>query len=1355
MQLNKLIEIVKRLHTAFFLFFFNVVLSAQTEPALSMLSVNEGLSQGMIFDIIQSREGYIWFATKDGLNRYDGSRFKVFTPDPFNPFALGGSEVLSIFEDSRAWIWLVTQNSLDVLDPASGLFFHVYHKGKPLFNPAGKLAETPDGSIWFSDNDKIWKIKFQNNLLIKASKGKTANIEPICKPIFMNLRATGRSKKLNAGDLLFCQNNKLLVGTNHGLFRVDFIRDEIVPELTIDDWSVRIIVENEKGEVLGKAITPDNSRHWFWIKEDKPYFYKDPSPLIYSASSFSFDAGGNLWTFRDRTIQKWKLPVFFNNGKPELEIRSDSIFSNQRAYCTKFIFDKSGVGWVGLNGYGIFKINQKAGKFKNYLVNASHHHILETPDAGMISVEKPRIKYPGKNFIKGYPHSDYFSNLELEKIALGRLAVCFDDAGNGWSSFREDSLLYRMDAVTKSIKSYRWRGDGLLYDRSGMIVSVSEVGLHKLDPQKETIVTHPFPRPQKRVSESSHFLFEDVSGHIWIFGFEGLTKATLQGQRYLFTQFVNNPKDRSSLSSNIVMSVADDPVEPTRYLWVGTKGGGLNRLDKATNKFKLYKTEQGLPDNVIYGILAENTPNKSNLNKKNSSHIWMSTNKGLCRFDVRSERTKNFKASDGIQDNEFNSASYLKTRDGTMIFGGVKGLTLFHPDSLKFNENIPPVQIVDLYVNNVPLPESFKSSRLTLAHDQNLLTFDFAALEFTNSAQNQYRYQLVGVDKDWVSLGNKNSIQFANLAPGNYTFKVEGSNNDGTWSKEAASLEFTIRPPWWSSWWAIVCYILICVLGAHQFYRYRLQQKLEHQETIRLREIDEFKSKFFTNITHEFRTPLTVMLGMSNHLENREDNLEKRNYIHLIKRNGESLLRLINQILDLSKIESQVLTINYIQGDVLAFIKYLSESMHSLANAQNLILRVESDQTKIVMDYDPERLLQIAHNLISNAIKFTPSGGMVVIKVSQSDNWFYLSVADTGPGIAKEEISNIFDRYFQANNQQHAKAGGTGIGLSFTKELVKAMKGEINVESEEGMGAIFKVKLPVTHHAVYEEFRPDPIYAQINKTTNLVAYQHMPEKGLTSELLDGHPAQVLVIEDNADVMDYIHTCLRENFELIYAYNGHAGIEIALERLPDIIISDVMMPNKDGFDVLDMLKNDERTSHIPIVLLTAKSDVQSRLKGLRKGADYYLSKPFHREELLVTIHNLLETRKKLQVKYGQMVLFPSVQASIVPDLDDGFLQKIYSIVDAHYQDDAFGLMQLCQKIGMSRSQLFRKMKALTDIAPSDLIRKHRLNKSKILLQSGGVNVSEAAWQVGFKDPSYFSKLFQDEFGVAPSATRKQQ
>ena len=1353
-------------------------LFAQTPGASTLLSVNEGLSQGMVFDILQTRDGYLWIATKDGLNRYDGYRFKVFAPDAFDPFSIAVSETNSLFEDSRGRIWVSYWEGIDVFLPASQRFFHL----SPKVSGNKAITESQDGTIWLVSNNELWKIEAGESFWQKAaaSSQSTLQIE------YSKIEIPPREPSSNLGgksatetkfySVFFTKDQRLFATTSDGLYRID--RSAGKPQLE---------PEGLPGSDLLYILGEDSSG-WLWLRSSETmWVWKGKSePLTKIPTLFStywqFDRKGNLWELEGNTLRKWRPSELDGGRKPLLEtICTAPVALSENLYFTRFTIDQSGNAWIGTSGYGMLKVIPAKPKFLSYLPGQTQWMIAEEPTGNLFTTHDPKKLYGGRQFSQSKP------NPWLSRFSpiLNCGIYVFDKKGNCWvNSF--DNTLFRIDARTKEPKSFKGNGIGLLYSKKGKLLTVSEKALLEFDPETEEIIAHPFEKPYKFNNNPTSFLnyfFEDSEGTVWIYAFWGLLKAMPAGTGYRFEYFENNPEDRSSLSNNFVFSVAEDPLEPGKYLWVDTKGGGLNRLDLQTGKFRHYKTEQGLPDNVVYGILPDNDGN-----------IWLSTNKGLCRFNVRDGKTKNFTVADGLQSNEFNQGSFLKTSDGTMIFGGVNGVTVFHPDSLRFNEHKPQIAITGIWVNNQPVgvrppveqnssplflkQTKERTSHIELAHDQNLLLLEFAALDFTNPAQNLYRYQLVGVDKDWVELGTKNSVQFANLQPGSYTFKVLGSNNDGIWSEQPAVLEFTIRPPWWAAWWAYLFYALAIGAGIWLFYRYQLRQKLEHQETLRLRELDEFKNRFFTNITHEFRTPLTVILGTAEQVETKVGK-EFKPKLGLIRRNGQNLLRLINQLLDLAKLESNTLKLNYVQGDVLSYLRYIAESLHSFANAQNVMLRVESKEREIIMDYDPERLLQIVYNLLSNAVKFTPSGGRVTLSIGMRNEGrgmksggtssliphsssLYLSVTDTGVGIRSEDLPYIFDRFFQANNLEKAKAGGTGIGLSLTKELVKAMGGDISVESEVGKGTTFTVRLPITQSPLTPKGEPQlPHSAEIfEKVTPELPGVGSP-LGVRGESSEGSPS-ILLIEDNPDVVEYLAACLNsptfgggrgEAYQLDFAYNGRAGIEKALETIPDLIISDVMMPEKDGFEVCESLKNDERTSHIPIVLLTAKAGVENRIAGLKKGADAYLSKPFHQEELLVTLANLLEIRRKLQVKYSTMDLTPAPliphPSSLIPDPEDAFLQKVKTAILERLSDSGFTVEDLSRALAMSHPQLHRKLAALTGKGPAALIRSMRLARAKELLLKREMNVSEVAFEVGFDDPKYFSRVFTEEFGIPPS------
>lgn len=764
-----------------------------------------------------------------------------------------------------------------------------------------------------------------------------------------------------------------------------------------------------------------------------------------------------------------------------------------------------------------------------------------------------------------------------------------------------------------------------------------------------------------------------------------------------------------------------------------------------------------MPNDVIYGILPDTLGN-----------LWMSSNKGIIRYTPTTGAIRNFTEADGLQSNEFNTWAYAPGPGGTLMFGGINGLNVFSPEHFSDNNHLPTVFVTELFVNNKSigvgdstgiLPKSIEFlQEIRLNYEQRNITLSFSALEFTTSVKKRFRWILEGAETQWHPETTERSATYLNLQPGTYTFKVMAANGDGLWTPHPTSLKIIIRPPWYRTIWAYLIYATLFGGLIYGYLRFRLSQMrlqqqlaLEYLNAERLKDLDKFKSQVFTNVSHEFRTPLTVILGMAEQLHAQVAAPEQQSAVSLIQRSGENLLRLINQILDLAKLESNTLKINYIQGDVLAFVRYAAESMHSLASMKNILLRVDSHVPggKILMDYDPERLLHILHNLLSNAIKFTDSGGRITLQISLENDfqpstdlpaghYLHISVSDTGVGIPPTDLPRIFDRFFQAKNQRESGNSGSGIGLSLTYELIKAMEGHITVESEPGKGSMFMVYLPVRQKAILE-----------NKPLPFPIPDRQPA---TVQHNSAHPLQILLIEDNPDVIEYLNVCLGNHYRLDFAYNGRAGIERAIETIPDLIISDVMMPEKDGFEVCETLKNDERTSHIPLVLLTAKVGVEDRISGLRRGADGYLAKPFHPDELRALLANLLEIRQKLQARYLSGNELTNKSQPLLPDQEDTFLQKLRNIIEEHITEADLSVEEISKMLGMSYPVVHRKVTALTGRSLTLYVRAIRLQKAKILLADSALSISEVAFQTGFNDPKFFSRVFSEEFGLSPSAFR---
>ncbi|HRI60750.1 MAG TPA: ATP-binding protein [Saprospiraceae bacterium] len=857
-------------------------------------------------------------------------------------------------------------------------------------------------------------------------------------------------------------------------------------------------------------------------------------------------------------------------------------------------------------------------------------------------------------------------------------------------------------------------------------------------------------------------IHQSADGTFWLGTSEGLKHY--DPAKDTFTTYSNNPKDRSSLNNDYVKTICPDPQNPEQVLWLGTGGGGLNRFDIASKTFTHFTKADGLPDNVVYGILSDE-----------EGFLWMSTNQGIARFDLVSYSFSVYTKEDGLQDNEFNSCAYFKSPTGELFFGGINGFNSFFSKDVKNSSFKPPVVLTDLLLANKkvkfgvpgsPLKHPIsRTKELVLTYEDKIFSFEFAALDFTAPDRNQYAYKLENFDNDWQYIGNQHDATFTNIPPGTYIFRVKATNCDCVWNEEGVSLKIRILPPWWRSWWAYLAYALLLGSSVYWFYRFQLRRQLERNEAERLKEMDTLKTRLYTNITHEFRTPLTVIMGVNEQIETEMEQLEEpevRKVLppkfslsnikissNLIRRNSQNLLRLINQMLDLSKLDSGMLKPDYIQADIIPYLQYLTESFSSMAKEKEIQLAFQAGMENLVMDFDEAKMQHIVYNLLSNALKFTEAGGEVVLHARQEirdgQPVLQLTFSDTGAGIPAEKLPHIFDRFYQVDNTATRRGEGTGIGLTLTKELVELMQGQISVESEEGKGSVFTVVLPVRNISL--SAAPTMKRAPAAST---IAEENPADRpsGQTSE----HPL-LLIVEDNPDVSLYIRRLLENDYQVETAADGQAGLEKALELIPDIIISDVMMPRMDGFELTDTLKHDARTSHIPIILLTAKATEDDRIAGLKTGADAYLKKPFNKEELFIRLEKLIEVRRVLQARYARAAEPETpLPEPAAHTLDDLFLQQIRKVIDEKIDDPELGIADLCAAVHLGHTQLFRKLKALTGEHPTGFIRKVRLHKARTLLQTTQLQVSEIAYDLGFADPAYFSRAFSKEFGMPPSAVR---
>jgi signal transduction histidine kinase/DNA-binding response OmpR family regulator/ligand-binding sensor domain-containing protein len=1337
--------------------------SAQKENAYESISIAQGLSQGMVYDILQDKEGFIWVGTKDGLNRYDGYTFKIFTNDPTNNRSLSSNSINKLFEDSKGRIWVGTENEgLNIYDKKSGEFLRIKHNAANPNTLSGNvikvMEELPDGRMLIAaDDGKLNIIKLKDNFL---DKDAVLIITTIAMPNNTNVYGMGNDKN----------KNTWIGGMDGTVYKFDPTKNSftLLPGAQL---------LNNGYLVNGEDILINGNLYLYNGKEVTPLF----DTIKKSQGNIIFRPNSALWDKHHRETSFYDIS-FWGADKT---IVWDAKLQSEKRIVYPFIFDKSGLIWCGTVGYGLRKYNIDNNRFNTQLYGFSTYNILPVTDDDFFIGD---VGYWWKRSKNKIVEENAFANIP-QVTQIDNFIIA--STGDYW--FKSDNKgYYKYNPVTNQLTAYpninNYKGMGskqpIMEDRKNQIWFTGLGGnITLMNTTTEKLTTFNIgTNAAKKLPEFAIVtaLYEDKNGTYWLGTVDGFANVQLSKTPDAAPQikWYYSNSNSNSLNYNHVSCFLDDPSNPN-YLWIGTKGGGLNRMEKSTGNFFHLTVKDGLPDNVVYGLLADDAGN-----------IWGSTNRGLfCLTNSKKENKeswtfRNFTKEDGLQDDEFNTNAYRKMPNGNLAFGGVNGLNIFNPKEILAKNYKPQVFITNILIGNLPVLPNDKTGVLkntientpsiTLNHLQDILTLEFSSLDFTAPAQNKYRYQLVGVDKEWVESGTRRTATYLHLPSGDYVFKVQGSNSQGLWSAEIAELKIIVTPPWWRTWWAYLLYALIIGFVVRAYFLFRInkaklqsQLHFEQQEAKRVKELDILKTQLYANITHEFRTPLTVILGMAQQVKAKPtEHLDAG--MDMIVRNGNHLLNLVNEMLDLSKLEDGKMLLHLVNGDVINFLRYIVESFQSLAVSQQKQFHFLSDTDELVVAYDAEKLRQIITNLLSNALKFTPAHGNVYVSISQeaatenNSTILVLKVKDTGIGIPENQVQNIFDRFYQLDNSHTRKAEGTGIGLALTKELVKLMNGAIAVKSPAvgaTKGTEFTITLPL------QKVNAEDIVANATAFTKEPALIPVTVRKEAVVISNEHTAPttplILLVEDNVDVVAYTASCLPQ-YKLAVGKDGKEGLDIATDIIPDLIITDVMMPFIDGFEMCKKLRQDERTSHIPIIMLTAKADMQSKLEGLEKGADVYLEKPFHKEELLLRIKKLLELRKNLQQYYSKQIgIAPLAEAALTQEIitatieepaEHEFVKKLRELVEANFTNYEFSVEQLCKLVFMSHSQLHRKLEALTGCSPNKFIRIVRLNKAKELLSNPSLSIATIALDCGYNDPGYFARVFKQEYGITPQEWR---
>lgn len=1349
-------------------------LFAQTnEYRFTRINSNRGLSDNQIKTVYKDGNGFVWIGTVSGLNRYDGYNVKVFENHPWDTTSLISGDVNKVFEGPEGRLWIHTWSGTNVYDPATETFdrntnrilkgfsipdglindirkdsrsdFWFIHGTQGLFrysnanrattrlshnaedfttiatNEVASLREDHDGNLW---------ILHTNGVLEKLDRA-TLRVVERHEELMQQFRNEALEYNFMVdrdGDLWIYISNR-----NSGVFRFKPSTkqwshiDNTTTKPRLNTNIVKGIVEDDQGVLW---IATDHGGINLLNKEDLSVKYvlhnpEDERSLSQNSINVLYkDDDGIIWagTFKNGVS-------FYHKNINRFQLHSHQLSNSQTIPfddVNAVVEDDRQNLWIGTNGGGLIYFDRKKNTYKQYLHDRHHKNSLSTNVIVSLLIDRDKklwigtyfgglMSFDGKNFVR-YKHDPDDRN----SISDNSIWELFEDSkGNLWIG----TLTQGVDMLDRKRKIF-----------------------HHYNMESENPI-HARYIPA---------FMEDSDGNFWVgtgYGIDILEKQTGR-----FIHHLNRMNDKGSLSNNTVLAMYEDS---RGLIWIATNGG-LNLYDRTSKKFRVFTREDGLPHNSILTILEDH-----------HRDLWVSTPHGISnlqidfapgRKDSLSIQFKNYDEKDGLQGIQFNENAACKTSAGELIFGGGNGFNLFKPEDIGINRRVPRVILTGFQIFNKSLAPGelvngkvFLKKSIThtdsiaLDDSDNVFSIEFAALSQFHPEKSRYQYTLEGFDKQWtMTEASQRRVTYTNLDPGHYVFKVKASNNDGVWNDTPTRLTITVLPPFWKSGTAFVLYAL-ATLGALLLARWlilyneriRFQIQQEREKVHRMDELDRIKVRFFTNVSHEFRTPLTLILTPLEKLLRVTPEGEQQHQFQLIHRNARRLLNLVNQLLDFRKMEVQEIRLNTSEGDIVAFVREVFHTFSDLSEKNNIRFTFHTTVQQIETFFDQDKLEKILFNLLSNAFKFTPENGSVGIALDLHEHdattLLDIKVQDTGIGIPPDQQEKIFERFFQSDLPETMVNQGSGIGLSITREFVKIHGGSIHVKSEPGKGSCFTVSLPLTQLKA-------PVAGELTETAGI--------DNITVEEIE-HASQekrkkplVLIVEDNEDFRFYLKDNLKAQYAILEAKNGRAGLELAISSIPDLIVSDIMMPEMNGIELCKCIKKDQRTSHIPLVMLTARSSEEQKIEGFGCGADDYVTKPFNFEILQSRMKNLIAQREIFRKNFQKRVEIRMADVEVT-SLDEKLISKAIRIVEENMGEPDFSVERFSRELGMSRVHLYKKLLALTGKSPIEFIRTIRLQRAAQLLGKSQLSVSEIAYQVGFNNPKYFSKYFKDHFNMLPS------
>ncbi|OCX54101.1 hypothetical protein BEL04_07485 [Mucilaginibacter sp. PPCGB 2223] len=1347
---------------------------AQEDINFTSLTIKEGLPSNIVHAIVKDRHGLMWFGTANGLSRFDGTNYYIYRHETEKPYSLPGNEILSLCADREGKIWIGSgANGLSYYDRAmdrivpytgDGSWPNIIH-----ISPRA-IIEDHLGNIWLGTYGDCRMID-----------PKTGHITQIIIPGIRKL-----DESFVVLSLLEGKDHRIWIGTNKGLYLFEpkaktFTRFANIPgdPASLSDNLVKSIIQDQAGNIwIGTYNGLDKmlpGGHFQTYRHNR-----DPGKSISSDAVFALseDKQGKIWIGTEEGVDIYDPgSATFRNLHPDPR----NVFSLHNKSVRSIFIDKGDIYWVGTFGGGVAKYNKNTPLFNLKQSNPFDPFGLRSPMVTSFAEKGNGPIYIGTDGAgmgtagAGIEIFDRVSGLcrplklvsKLHRQLLTIFSLYFDRKGFLWAGTYHDGV-FRINTATGQYEQIICDGTAsglshndvtsIIEDNFGNFwIGTLGGGIDVYNPQTKKMER--FNKRQTSGAFNNQLLplngfisciVKSPTGEMWI--------GSVGDGVVMFDPKTKHMEHYTKDKNNIPYDIADNLFfDSSGTLWISTELG-LGRFDRATARTALYTEKDGLANAAVKCVTEDKT-----------GMLWISTEQGISSFDRQTRKFRNFNGDNGVQQGSFYSRAVLRTPDGDIYFGGHDGFNFFNPQSLPKQGTSGPVLLTDLKISNqsvAPSEDAPIQEQLTTAKEINLkygmnFAISYVALNFTAPKQNQFAYRLVGFDKEWNYVRKGKTANYTNIDPGNYVFQVKASSDGEHWTSPPTEIKVFVAPPIWRTSYAYIIYLLL--LGTILFLLRRRgiqkirqefateQEKIriaqERREAERLHELDLLKIKFLTDLSHEFRTPISLIVAPVENLLQKRLATESREDIEMINRNARRLLNMVNQLLDFRKMEEQELKLNLQAADVITFAKDAGNSFKDLAAKKKISFSIECKSDCWYAEFDHDKLERIIFNLLSNAFKFTPAEGEVTLQaeitgIDNENPCLTITVTDTGTGIPANELQKIFERFYQ-HQTNDVMNQGTGIGLSITKEFVELHGGHIRAENME-RGSRFVVKIPMP--GVAENITEDVLDILL---PDLEPELDAINSGIVSgDAVANQKTTVLLVEDNDEFRSYLVGHLKQYYHIVEAANGKEGWQKTLSAHPQLIVSDINMPLMNGIDLSRKVKADKRTSHIPVILLTAMTGEEDQLKGLQSGASDYLSKPFNFQILNTKIGNLLDLNRTLKDTYSKQIQLTGKEV-VAESTNLKLLNSIMKYIEDKLSDSDLSVEELSKHVGMSRGSLYYKLIELTGLTPIEYIRTVKLEKAAALLEISDYNVAQIAYMTGFGTPSYFSRMFKNKYGMVPS------